>query len=196
MCVTVLEDIFRYKVGDIYRYIIRDIYRYIVGNIYIYIVGDIYRYIVRDIYSYILGYIYRHIVGYLQINDKGYLDILNPIMSEMVIGAEGCYRIRACLDFMLSKSYLKAENYVLYIFSAAMIKLIIYNSFMNLDILTFIIQIIAYSYNSLNHIMILFNVSEFRVPQYWTTLFKALKLCIIQCSRTFATGTYKYLTQL
>ena len=31
MCVTALEDIFRYIIGDIYRYIIKDIYIYMVG---------------------------------------------------------------------------------------------------------------------------------------------------------------------
>ena len=36
-------------------------------------------------------------VGYLQIHNKGYLYIINPIVSEMVIGAEGRYRIHACL---------------------------------------------------------------------------------------------------
>ena len=44
-----------------------------------------------------------HLRIYLQIHGriftdsiKGYLDILNPIVAEMVIGPETCYRIRSC----------------------------------------------------------------------------------------------------
>ena len=48
---------------------------------------DIYKYILRDIYTYILGYIYRY-----RDND---IDILNSIVSEMVIGEEGRYCTRA-----------------------------------------------------------------------------------------------------
>ena len=36
-------------------------------------------------------------VGYLQIHNKQYLDILNPILSEMVIGTESRYRIALVL---------------------------------------------------------------------------------------------------
>ena len=35
-------------------------------------------------------------VGYLQIHNKGFLFILNLIVAEMVIGAEGHYLISAC----------------------------------------------------------------------------------------------------
>ena len=84
-------------IENIYKYIVGDIYRYILGDIYRYSLGDIYRNMVEDIYRYILGYIYIYMVGYLQIYNKGYLYIINPIVSEMVIGAEGRYRIHACL---------------------------------------------------------------------------------------------------
>ena len=36
-------------------------------------------------------------VEYLQIYNKEYLDILNPMVSEMVIGTESHYSIRDCL---------------------------------------------------------------------------------------------------
>ena len=48
-------------------------------------------------------------VKYLQIHNKGYLDILNTIVSEMVIGAEGYYRHSACFYMKHSKT----QNYLL-----------------------------------------------------------------------------------